>query len=436
MTLVVVREFARLTTDTVEKTLNQATITDSAFEWLCGLASGFNKSGTSILHIENRKWLKLDSYVGVLETPCGTVLEILPKHTEADSDLSGVSSRALLIRMLTVALDLPVRSTDIANIKTFPYPLLEWVMKQFVLSLDQLIKRGIRFDYHRIEDEQKYLRGQLDLVKKMRQPPGRQHIFPIRHDVFLVDRPENRLIKSAIIRICRTTKQSDTWRLSHELSGILSEVQESTDVQRDFLEWKHDRLMAHYQSIRIWSELVLGGQMPLALQGKTNGISLLFPMEKLFERYIEVKLKMLLNPQFKLISQARGQSLCIHNGMGMFQLRPDFLVKKGDKNTLILDAKWKLLSSSDRENKYGLSQADFYQMFAYGNKYIESKGEMLLIYPSTKSFGSLLEPFDYSSDLRLWVAAYDLENDSMDWPSSWDEYFSVKRKIKVESLPL
>jgi 5-methylcytosine-specific restriction enzyme subunit McrC len=39
-----------------------------------------------------------------------------------------------------------------------------------------------------------------------------------------------------------------------------------------------------------------------------------------------------------------------------------------------------------RDNKYDLAQQDFYQMLAYGHKYLESKGEMVLIYPKTREF--------------------------------------------------
>ena len=416
MKIVVVREYARLTIDVVPSTLDQATISASAFEWLCNVAATFNKNGASLLHIENRHWLKLDNHVGIIETPCGTLLEILPKHTDDSTEISANSSRALLIKMLAVALNLPVRTTYQTDIQTFNHPLLEWVMKQFILALEHLIKRGIRFDYHRIEEDQRYLRGQLDVVKQMRQPPGGRHIFPIRHDVYLPDRPENRLLKSALMRVCRTTQQPDTWRLSHELAGLLAEIPDSKDTQSDFRQWQTDRLMAHYQPIHPWCELVLGEHMPLAIRGKTHGISLLFPMEKLFERYVEVKLRGQLPTHYTLKSQAASESLCMHNGSSMFQLRPDFLVKQANENILVLDTKWKLLSTTDRENKYGLSQSDFYQLFAYGHKYLAARGDMLLIYPLNRTFTDVLPSFNYSHDLRLWVVPFDLENDIMHWP--------------------
>ncbi|AMP12305.1 McrC family protein [Collimonas pratensis] len=417
MKIVVVREYARLTTDPVEATLDQATVTPSAFEWLCNLAAGFSKGGASLLHLENRRWLRLDSYVGVVETPCGTLLEILPKHTPVSNEDIAAKSRALLIKMLAEALDLPVRTTEKTDITTFRHPLLEWVMKQFVLSLDHLIKRGLRFDYQRVEEEQHFLRGQLDVVKQMRQPPGRAHIFNIRHDLFLLERPENRLLKTALMRVCRTTNQPQTWRLAHELAGLLADMPDSTDTQRDFRVWSNERLMAHYQPVRPWCELVLGQHMPLTVRGATHGISLLFPMEKLFERYVETRLRKQLPSPYSLKAQARSASLCRHNGADMFQLRPDFLVREGCKNIFAMDAKWKLISGAYGENKYGLSQADFYQLFAYGHKYLDGTGKMLLIFPLTAEFPEALPAFDFSPALKLWVVPFDLETDRMTWPN-------------------
>lgn len=431
MKIVVVREYARLTTDQIEATLDQATITVSAFEWLCNLSAGFNKGGASLLQVENRCWLRLDNYVGVVETPCGTLLEILPKHTDEEDEGAIITSRDLLVKMLTVALDLPIRTTDKTDIQVFNYPLMEWVMKQFVLSLDYLVKRGIRFDYKRIEEEQRYLRGQLDINKQIRQPPGRAHFFNIRHDLFLPDRPENRLLKLALKRICSITQQPDTWRLSHELAGLLNEIPISQDIKGDFRQWVKTRLMAHYQPIKVWCELILGQHMPLAVRGKTQGISLLFPMEKLFERYVEVHLRRQINNSFTIHSQTRSKYLCTYNGSDMFQLRPDLLIRCGDNLKFVVDTKWKLLSSIDIKDKYGLKQSDFYQLFAYGHQYLNGKGDMFLIYPHKKDFPDLSLPFVFSTELKLWVASFDLESDEMYWPDHfYEQLFTTNDYVK------
>ncbi|MDF3013137.1 MAG: restriction endonuclease [Cellvibrio sp.] len=420
--VIVVREYARITTERVEPSLYQAQVSATAFDWLCNLQAGFSKAGASLLQVENRRWLKLDSYVGVLQTPCGTVIEVLPKVTEDVNETAASDSRKLLIKMLKSALDLPVRTADKADIELFKHPLLEWVMKEFTHALDHLIKRGLRFDYQRIEEEQRFLRGQLNINKQLRQPPGREHIFNIRHDLFLPDRPENRLLKTALMRVCKLTQQPTTWRLAHELAGILAEVPVSKSIQDDFRQWRNDRLMAHYQPVRPWCELVLGQQMPLAMQGSTSGISLLFPMEKLFETFVEKKLHKLIPPPYRLKSQAASKSLCEHDNGQMFQLRPDLLVIQGNSICAVLDTKWKLINSANKSDKYGLSQSDFYQLFAYGHKYLHGvKGQMMLIYPKTAAFTKPLPVFDYGNDLRLWVVPFDLKEETLEWPAGWLE---------------
>lgn len=408
---ITVREHARLTTAPVAQTLDCAQVPPSAFDWLCELQASFSRSGATLLQQDGQQALKLDSHVGVIETPCGTQLEILPKHTAQGDDL--LAARRLLQHMLQTVLDLPTRQSGPANLRLFDHvPLSEWVMRQFLQGLDQLVKRGVRFDYQRVEEEQRFLRGQLNVVAQMRQPPGRQHHFLIRHDVFLADRAENRLLRLALERVCKSTREAENWRLAHALRGLLLEVPPSRDIGQDFRQWQNDRLMAHYRPLRPWCELILGEQSPLAVSGDWRGISLLFPMEKLFEKYVEVMLRRQLPLSARLLPQCARHSLCRHKDKPLFALRPDLLLEQHGR-TWVLDAKWKLLDDSNQKDKYGLSQADFYQLYAYGQKYLGGQGEMLLIYPRTEGFQQPLPPFDFSSELRLWVVPFDLQTDTL-----------------------
>ncbi|MHC2898920.1 5-methylcytosine-specific restriction endonuclease McrBC regulatory subunit McrC [Bradyrhizobium barranii subsp. barranii] len=193
-TLITVREYARLTSSTLaESSLDRQQVSQSAFDWLCRLSSNLSKSGASLVELEDRKWLRLDNYVGVIETPCGTRIEILPKHLEEGESLD--AARSLLVKMLSMTLDLPVREVGVSSLQKFDAPLNEWVMRQFLVSLDRLVKRGIRCEYQLVEEEQRFLRGQLSRARQMRQRLDRQHFFHIRHDVFSANRSENRLLK-------------------------------------------------------------------------------------------------------------------------------------------------------------------------------------------------------------------------------------------------
>ena len=417
MNLVTVREYARLTTSSGYESLDEHSVTESAFNYLCELSANFRRGGATLLQLEDRISLQLDNFVGVVETPCGTVLEILPKHADHKDDADW--ARKVLRKMLRSALDLPTRDAGAACIELFRSPLSEWVMRQFLEALDHLVKRGVRFDYLRVEEEQRFLRGQLDVARQMRQPAGRQHFFQIRHDVFSPDRAENRLLKSALDKVCRRTQEAGNWRLAHELASLLAEIPASTHQAADFRAWRKDRLMAHYQSVKPWCELVLGEHMPLALKGSSHGISLLFPMEKLFERYVASSLQRCLSGGARLDPQVGGESLCLHLGKKFFQLRPDLLIThEGQK--WVLDTKWKRLDDQlrsygdeDGPGKYGLSQSDFYQLFAYGHKYLGGKGDVVLIYPLTAEFGKQLPVFKFSPELNLWVVPFDLDGDEL-----------------------
>ena len=408
--LITVREYARLTTEAVTPSLDLAQVSPSAFDWLCELSARFSLSGATLLQVEGRRSLKWDSYVGVLETPCGTRLEILPKHFERGDCV--LQSRQLLRKLIQSALSLKPREASVTGLELFEAPLSEWVMGEFLRELDLLVKRGVRFDYQRIEEEQRFLRGQMNVVAQMRQPLGRQHHFQIRHDVFLPDRAENRLLKMALEQVAKTTQDASNWRLANELRSMLVEIPSSKQVQADFCAWSRDRLMAHYQPIKPWCELILNQQMPIAVSGQWQGMSLLFPMEKLFERYVAGWLQRNMLTGAKVIPQASRHSLCLHEGKPIFRLEPDLLVQHGGEEW-VLDTKWKRLNGADRANKYGLSQGDFYQLYAYGQKYLRGQGEMVLIYPSWAGFKQPLAPFDFGSELRLHALPFDLDEERL-----------------------
>lgn len=285
-------------------------------------------------------------------------------------------------------------------------------MGRFLRELDTLVSRGLRFEYQRLDEELPFLRGQLNLNQQLRQPPGREHRFHVRHEVFLPDRPENRLLKLALDRVRQATQDPNHWRLAQELSFRLAEISASRQVEHDFRAWGRDRLLAHYRPIKPWCELILNQHMPLAVAGDYQGISLLFPMEKLFERFVARWLRATLAPGVEMRTPARSESLCHHQQKPIFQLEPDIYIADGGQRW-ILDTKWKLLDAGKRMDKYGLSQSDFYQLFAYGQKYLGGAGRMALIYPRTEVFQSPLDVFDFGSGLSLEVLPFDLDQERL-----------------------
>jgi 5-methylcytosine-specific restriction enzyme subunit McrC len=411
---ITVREYARLTTTHVAApTLDRAQISPSAFDWLCNLNSSINKAGAALVQVEGSRWLKLDNYVGVVQSPCGALIEILPKHFDDGESIK--KNRALLKRMIQIALDLPNREVGEAQLELFQSPLSEWVIRRFLEMLDHLVKRGVRFEYNRLEREERYLRGQLKVAKQMRQRPGRSHLFHVAYDEFSPDRAENRLLKLAVERASKSAQLTSTWRLANELRNLLHKVPTSINIGKDFKGWRRDRGMTHYDRIKPWCELILGRSMPKAVVGDWEGISFLFPMERLFELYVTATLKKALRIGAELRAKPKSLYLCEHNGDGIFRLEPDLLIKWGTR-CCVLDTKWKRIDGSDTYNKYGLAQSDFYQLFAYGRTYLKNHEDraLVLIYPKHTKFGQPLPVFKFPEDTNLWVLPFDLERGELE----------------------
>ena len=393
-----------------ESSLGHAYIPEKAFEHLCELSASFSKHGAKVFELAGRRKLKLDQYVGVIETPCGTRIEILPKHVElngtSDQELI-LAERKLLQKMLSVSLHLPYREAGSANLNRFKQPLHEWIITQFLASFERLLQRGLRFDYNRVQEEQKFLRGQLQHVKYMRQPPAKKHIFPIEHDVYEVNRPENRLIRTALEVVCKKTKDANNWKLAQELRLMTSEIPRSQKIQQDFRQWQSGRLLALYAEIKPWTELILGEYMPVSTQGEWRGMSLLFPMGKLFEYFVAYHLRRGL-PEYQVKTQHSTEHICKHQQSKIFKLKPDIFIDRSQTNAknIVLDTKWKLINQNDRGGRYGLKDSDIQQMFAYSHYYLKHESEVILVYPyRAGKFDKPLDDFGfrhtYGAKLRV-----------------------------------
>ena len=408
MNLVTVREHARLTTGPVPAgSLDVASIPPSAFDWLCREAQRHRTGGAALVQIEDRRWLRLDNYVGVLESPCGTRIEILPKHVSGETQVA--EARKVLVQMLRRSLRLPVRDSGPTALQTFDGPVSEWIIQQFLVELDGLVRRGLCFDYRLVEEEVRFQRGRLRVGQQVRQPAGRQHLFQVEHQLFDANRPENRVIATALRKVASLTREPGNWRLAHELEHQLAAIDGSADIPGDLRRWSTDRLMARYGAIRPWCELILGNRNPLSALGDWTGRSLLFPMERVFERYVEVCLRRRLPSGATLKTQAASRYLARQEERRLFQLRPDFLIVYQGQ-TYVVDAKWKLLDETDAARNYGLSQSDFYQLFAYGRRYLGGAGQLVLVFPQCDTFGKALARFDLEDGLWLDAVPMDLQS--------------------------
>ncbi len=380
------------------------TLNNNAWEFLAKHAE--QKNQYKYIRIIARDTLQIKGFVGVITTPDGTQIEILPK-IQKDAD----TSRKILAKMLKAVNNLKLEKSTEANLKIEKQPLPELLITWFLQELNKIIIQGIRKDYIRISAKERFLKGSLQIARQINSPPHKQHIFHIEYDIFSPNRAENRLICSALTQVNKWSNNNDNQRLIRRFLLLFNEVPNSNNYKNDFARYSNSRDMNYYQKILPWLRLILNQQSPFALQDKNTGISFLIPMEKIFEKYVAICIRKQLSAKYKLKEQSPIKCLARLDGENVFQMKPDMTIcenNKGEKNIAILDTKWKLINQNTDDKKRDISQSDMYQIFAYGKKYEVNK--LALIYPKWQKFD---KDFNYilDNDLELFILPFDLEDE-------------------------
>ena len=374
------------------------------------------KMSNRVLEYISPKKIKIKSYLGVISV--GNIhIEILPKTSNSlDVDLD--ANRKILLKMLSKVHSLKLLESTDASLQVFDRPLLEILVERYLYLLLNVVKKGVKKEYVSISSQEKFLKGKLLLSRQLREPAHKLDKNHIEYDELTFNRAENRLIKTSLLILNKRFFSNKVQKLCRELTFIFDEVPQSINIDIDFSLWKTDRDMSYYEPLIPYLKFIIGNNSPQSLKGPHQGISFLFPIEELFEKYVYETLKDKLPPSYRLRQQIASKYIATHKGRNVFNLRPDLAIFRESKCVSILDTKWKLLDDKNLSNKggfnsyYGIKQPDIYQLYTYGYKYLNGSGNLFLIYPSNENFQQALSPFEFNSDgLNLHVIPFDINTD-------------------------
>ena len=363
------------------------------------------------------KTLQVKNYAGVIALPGNAFIEVLPKTGRKVEEVE--IARKQVLMMLRTLKSFRHIATSTSSVRTSEMPLMDVFIQQFVDSVQQIIRQGLKRDYLRQQDNLAWMKGKLRVSAQLSKNCVRRDRFQVAFDEYSVERPENRILKTAIDKIRRQTRNPYLQQQLNPMQAHFEAIPPVGDIQVAFDQVRLDRHMLHYEQALTWARLILLGQSPHCMKGDTSAISLLFPMEAVFESFVTAWMRHHYQDAWHVEAQVDTHTLVTLNGQGLFKLRPDIRLRHRDENraqTLILDIKWKMAES--RKATLDQSQGDLYQMLAYGVNYQQGAGNMLLIYPSHESFNQpLLHPYEFNhqseNPLRLWVVPFFI-GDSLD----------------------
>lgn len=320
----------------------------------------------------------IKNYVGLIQMKNGYQIQVLPKISFAKGEDDGnKQTKRIFLKMLKSMKDFPSKVFNDANLKVDRMNLYEIFINMYLQELRHLVKRGIKSDYVRQEDNLKYYKGKLLINEHIKTNLAHAERFYVSYDEFNPNRAENRLVKATLLKLQWLTNSAENLKEIRQLLTAFEMVDPSANYEKDFAQVAINRNTKEYEMLMQWSRVFLMNKSFTTFSGKKNSRALLFPMESVYECYVAQQMKKVLGPAgWDVSSQDKGHYLFMEPRR-QFALRPDIVCTRGDR-TVIMDTKWKSLINSERKN-YGISQADMYQMYAYSKKY--KTPEIWLLYP-------------------------------------------------------
>jgi len=266
-------------------------------------------------------------------------------------------------------------------------------------------ERGLRDQpihiYRQTEESSVVLRGRLNIARQAQTIVHAPHLLECDVDHLDVDNPFNDVLKWAATALAGLATEAS---LKERLTGIAHAI--PGNAERSVAQ-RHNRLVPPPQ-FQAWSDalelarLLASGMTLSSNGGRTSGYSLLFNMERAFERFVEVALARVLQASGDRELTSSRQAWTTYAepdfpGGRRLGCRPDNLLRRRGTPVMVVDAKYKLLdrdlTRAQEETGTPISE-DIYELVA--GMFAHNCHAGLLIYPAS----SLSEA--KASKIRTW----------------------------------
>ena len=321
------------------------------------------------------KEVRFSQHCGVIGLGPDTI-EVLPKiYGKGDAPEAG---RRVLLRMLYLARHMKISPVGTAGIDLQRHHLLDVFIRHFCEELFAQLRKGALLRYVHREDNLPVLRGRLLIDRQLKLNSGHQGRLYCAFDELVEDNLYNQYIKCALQVVHGQARSLAAKRPVTELLYRFDGVRDRRP--EECWDWKlpERRDARRFESVFRQCGWFLRGLGQDVQAGDRRNLSVLFDMNRLFEDFIAAKLRKETNRfGFRMRTQGPQSPLVKEGNTSRFHMKPDVTFIADGRVLSILDTKWKILS--EQKDKYGISQADLYQMVAYGTRY--RCPNLTLVYP-------------------------------------------------------
>lgn len=317
------------------------------------------------------KGIKCNEHVGVIHVG-NIIIEVLPK---ADRSNSENKWRKLLIGMLKMVSSFHVSVLTSSFLSLQSNYILDLYFELYLKEVSLLLHKGLVKKYRRVDNNQKALKGRLQLSKHLQKNIIHKERFYVNHTVYDQEHQIHQILLQALkcIELLNTNPKLN-------VTSVIFRFPELSDLhitKNTFEKLSLGRKFKHYETALSIAKLILLNFHPDLSNGQSDVLALMFNMNNLWEKFVFVSLRR----RLQNCNVKEQDHKLFWEGGSSYQsyMKPDIIIEKPtDKGvkTFVLDTKWK--------NLYGGSPSaqDLRQLYVY-HKFYNAK-KVALVYPGEK----------------------------------------------------
>ena len=331
-----------------------------------------------IIDINNKgifKWgnryIVSQQWVGVISLP-GLSLEILPKISDSYDE---TFIKETLLMMFKVAHDIPTKKNIKAKVNFTKNGLVEILISNYLDQIEFYIREGLLYSYCKVTKNTTAVKGSIDFAKQVNKNILNPTRFVCKYSKLDIDNNVNQIIKYTMCKMKKVSRDSVNLRKLNTLRIYFEEVSNINLKAASNMNIQINRINVRVKEIIEYGKLFLDGYSVSISNGDNSISSMLFDMNKIFEKFIYKNYKKIFGSNV-FYQSGNNYLLSDKNGkIKRIKLKPDMLINTSKGFKMVVDTKWKIIKSFAKES-------DVYQMNAYVSA-ISKVDTAILMYPKT-----------------------------------------------------
>ncbi len=328
--------------------------------------------------------VKATQFVGFVKI-LGYTIQVVPKIFGDDK----THNLQFLLQLLRYTKKISIKEHEMGLLSELKDDFLEIIIYLFAKNLRDLLKRDFKKAYIEFEDNTPFLKGKLLIDKQVSKNSINNTTFCCRFEQFTENNLMNQLFKYVASILIKVSNSVPNKKLLEDILIFLCDVEyvclSSSDIERIHFT----RLNSTYEPLVNLCRLILENMSVQFISSKLETFMFMFDMNRLFEEFVFEFIK---KNRSRIFVNDTDQVIFVKDQIyvgtlyGEFKMRGDMLIQCCSGKRILLDTKYKVLD--DEVIHGGLSQSDFYQMFAYSTSQEQKYKDIFLLYPCKETTGN------------------------------------------------